>query len=102
MEYDGTPFSGWQIQDGRTTIQGELEKKLSIILNQSVKITGSGRTDAGVHALGQAANFTAFTGISPDELKKGINSMLKGPIVIHTCEEADPDFHARYSAISKE
>lgn len=102
MEYDGTPFSGWQVQNKQITIQGELEKVTSMILNQPIKIIGSGRTDAGVHAMGQVANFTAQTRMSPPELKKGLNSLIKSPIVIRTCEEVDIDFHARYSALSKE
>lgn len=102
MEYDGTPFSGWQVQNNRITVQGELEKVISLILNQPVKITGSGRTDAGVHAMGQVANFISHTRISPSELKKGLNSLIKSPIVILTCEEVDAGFHARYSAFSKE
>ncbi len=103
MEYDGTPFSGWQIQKAQTTIQGELEKALSLILNQQVNIMGSGRTDAGVHAMGQVASFTVNTRRSPHEIQKGLNSLIKkSPIVIHRCEEMDGDFHARYSAISKE
>ncbi len=102
MEYDGTPFSGWQVQNNRITVQGELEKAISLIFNQPVKITGSGRTDAGVHAMGQVANFISHTRISPAELKKGLNSLIKSPIVILTCEEVDTGFHARYSSLSKE
>jgi len=103
IEYDGTLFSGWQIQNDQSTIQGELEKALSLIMNQPVKVMGSGRTDAGVHAVGQVANFTASTRLSPHELQKGVNSIMKKkPIVIHRCEEVDGEFHARYSALSKE
>ncbi len=102
IEYDGSCFSGWQIQKDRPTVQGELEKALSRILNQTVKINGSGRTDAGVHALGQTANFTATTAIFPEDLKKGVNALIKTPIVIRKCSIADPDFHARYDAVSKE
>ncbi len=102
IEYDGTPFSGWQIQNNRSTVQGEIEKSLSQILNQKIKINGSGRTDAGVHALGQTANFFAATSIPCQALKKGVNSIINGPIVIKKCETVDSDFHARYSAVSKE
>lgn len=102
MEYDGTPFSGWQVQNNRITVQGELEKVLSLILNQPVKVIGSGRTDAGVHAVGQVANFKVETRISPSDLQKGLNSLLKRPLVIHSCEEENSDFHARYGALSKE
>ena len=102
IEYDGTNFFGWQIQNDRKTIQGEIEKALSLILNQKIRITGSGRTDAGVHAFGQVANFHADTNIQPQNLKKGINSLIKHPIVIRECSIVDNDFHARYNAVSKE
>lgn len=101
-EYDGTHFAGWQVQTGSTTVQGELERAISMILNQPVKVIGSGRTDAGVHALGQVANFHADTDISPENLLKGINSVIKTPIVIRSCNIVDPQFHARYNALSKE
>ncbi|SMC49516.1 tRNA pseudouridine38-40 synthase [Desulfocicer vacuolatum DSM 3385] len=102
IEYDGTPYAGWQIQPRQSTIQGEIEKVLSIILNQPVTLTGSGRTDAGVHAMGQTANFHAATSMTCPPLKRGMNSMLKGPIVIREIEEVPDHFHARYHAISKE
>jgi tRNA pseudouridine38-40 synthase len=102
IEYDGTSFFGWQRQLKEITIQGELESALSLILNQKIKINGSGRTDAGVHALGQVANFHAETSMYPGILKKGINSLMKQPIVIHDCSLVDSKFHARYNAKSKE
>ncbi|MBU8911669.1 MAG: tRNA pseudouridine(38-40) synthase TruA [Desulfobacterales bacterium] len=102
IEYDGTEFFGWQRQKDKKTIQGEIEKALSKILNQKIKISGSGRTDAGVHAFGQVANFYADTGILPPDLKKGMNSLIKQPIVIRECCIMDDDFHARYKAVSKE
>jgi len=95
-------FSGWQIQNDRITVQGEIEKALSRILNQKIKINGAGRTDAGVHAMGQVANFHAATSISCYDLKKGVNSIIKRPVVIRKCEIVDSDFHARYNALSKE
>ncbi len=102
IEYDGTPFFGWQRQPEKITVQGELESVLGIILNQEIKIHGSGRTDAGVHALGQVASFHAETNMDPEILKKGVNSLMKHPIVIRNCSHADSEFHARYSAKSKE
>ncbi|OQY00456.1 MAG: tRNA pseudouridine(38-40) synthase TruA [Desulfobacteraceae bacterium 4572_130] len=102
IEYDGTLFSGWQIQKNKKTVQGEIEKTLSHILNQKIKINGSGRTDAGVHALGQVANFHANTLINYFDLKKGFNSIIKYPIVIRELYKVDFDFHARYHAVSKE
>ncbi|CCK80571.1 tRNA pseudouridine(38-40) synthase TruA [Desulfobacula toluolica] len=102
VEYDGTDFFGWQRQNDKKTIQGELEKALSMILNQDVRISGSGRTDAGVHAFGQVANFHVNTGILPQNIKKGVNSVIKQPIVIRECQIVDNDFHGRYKAVSKE
>lgn len=102
VEYDGSHFSGWQVQKRGVTVQGELERAISLILNQPIKVIGSGRTDAGVHAIGQAANFHARTDISPENLLKGLNSIIKTPIVIRSCHIVPSDFHARYSATSKE
>ena len=102
VEYDGSGFSGWQIQKNQNTIQSELEKALSLILNQKIKIFGSGRTDAGVHAYGQVANFLAETKLSADNIKKGTNSIVKNSIVIRECHKVHNDFHSRHDAISKE
>ncbi len=102
IEYDGTGFYGWQRQKKEQTIQGELEKVLSLILNQEIHIHGSGRTDAGVHALGQVAHFHADTQISQADLKKGVNSLIKHAIVIQECRSVPHEFHARYNAVSKE
>lgn len=102
IEYDGTLFFGWQRQKDKKTIQGEIEKALSIILNQEVNISGSGRTDAGVHAFGQVANFHAKTRLAPHDIKRGINSLIKDPIVIRDCSRVPDEFHAQYHAVSKE
>lgn len=102
IEYDGTGFYGWQRQADRITIQGELERTLSIILNQGITIAGSGRTDAGVHARGQVASFSVDTRLEPAALKKGVNALMKHPIVLRECSLVDADFHAQYSAVSKE
>ena len=102
IEYDGTGFLGWQRQKEDPTIQGELESALSHILNQKIHIRGSGRTDAGVHALGQVAHFHANTQMDPQMLKKGVNSLVKSAIVIRDCCLVDESFHAQYNARSKE
>ena len=102
IEYDGTGFLGWQRQKEDPTIQGELESALSHILNQKIHIRGSGRTDAGVHALGQVAHFHANTQMDPKVLKKGVNSLVKSAIVIQDCSLVDESFHAQYNARSKE
>ena len=101
IEYDGTPYAGWQVQPRQTTIQREIQKALSIILNQPITLTGSGRTDAGVHAMGQTANFHATTAMACPALKRGLNSMIKGPIVIREIQEVADHFHARYHAQAK-
>lgn len=102
IEYDGQHFFGWQKQKNKKTIQGEIEKTLRLILNQKIKITGSGRTDAGVHAFGQVASFHADTNILPEKIKKALNSLIKDPIVIRKCNMIDTAFNARYNAVSKE
>ena len=100
-EYDGTNYFGWQIQRDQRTIQQEIEKHLSKILNSHIKIHGSGRTDAGVHALGQVANFKTTSTIKPASLKKALNSLLDKDIRIKSVSKVDKDFHARFSAKKK-
>ncbi len=102
IEYDGTLFFGWQRQPKGATIQGELESALGHILNQKISIRGSGRTDAGVHSLGQVAHFHARTQMDPLVLKKGLNSFIKSAIVIRECSVEADTFHAQYQAKSKE
>ena len=101
IAYDGTDYKGWQIQTSGPTIQGVIEDKLGIILNQKTAITGSGRTDAGVHALNQVAHFMTHSNIEPESLKKGLNSLLPPDIVVKELNEVDADFHARYGAKSR-
>jgi len=101
IAYDGTDYKGWQIQTSEPTIQGIIEEKLGIILNQKTRIAGSGRTDTGVHALNQVAHFKANSKIEPESLKKGLNSLLPPAIVVKELSEVDADFHARYSAKSR-
>jgi tRNA pseudouridine38-40 synthase len=102
IEYDGTGFSGWQRQADHPTIQGELEQVLSRILNQPISLAASGRTDAGVHAWGQVASFCADTDMPAPVLKKGVNGLMKHPIVLKECVRVTDGFHAQYSAVSKE
>ncbi len=101
IAYDGTDYKGWQIQNNDPTIQGTIEEKLGIILNQHTRITGSGRTDAGVHALSQVAHFCTRSKLDLNELQKGLNSLLPPDIVVKEVADADDDFHARYSAKSR-
>jgi tRNA pseudouridine38-40 synthase len=99
--YDGTAYHGWQRQRADRTIQGEIEKALATMTGKSVSLEGSGRTDAGVHAVGQTASFSSDAGLGPDIYLKGLNSLLPDDILIRACESAGPSFHARYDARSK-
>jgi len=101
LEYDGTDFAGWQIQARGRTVQGELARSLEILLKEPIRPTGSGRTDAGTHALGQIAHFHTASQLPTDRILRGLNGLLPADIAIRTVDEAPPDFHARYSAKSK-
>ena len=101
VEYDGTDFSGWQIQPGKRTVQGELEKALKTIFNKKIRVTGSGRTDAGVHATGQVASFASPKKIPPGELKNAINGNISYDIFVKECKKVHEDFNARFSASSR-
>ena len=101
LSYDGTDFSGWQYQPDRPTIQGWLEAAVGKILGEPVRLCGSGRTDAGVHALGQVANFKTSSAIPPRNLVKALNDVLPPTVRIRTAQEVADDFHARYGVRSK-
>lgn len=113
IEYEGTYYCGWQTQtarnnpkkqthrEGRKTIQGEIEKALKIIFKQNLKLIGSGRTDSGVHALGQVANFKTQSSMPVEEMLNALNANLPADIAITNVENAAPDFHAQYSVKSK-
>ncbi len=101
IEYDGTDFHGWQVQADGRTVQGAIEKALLRMTRQHVRIAGSGRTDAGVHALGQVANFRCETGLTADAFFSGLNSLLPDDIVIKSCEAVDISFHSRFDAVRK-
>lgn len=101
IEYEGTHYHGWQVQPNGVSIQGEIEAALQMMTRQKVKLLGSGRTDAGVHALGQVANFTCDTAITPEAFHKGLNSILPDDIVIRDVTKVPLQFHARFNAKSK-
>lgn len=101
IEYDGTHYCGWQRQPNGCSIQQTIETALQTMTRQNVTLIGSGRTDAGVHALGQTANFICDTGLDPQAFQKGVNSLLPADIVIRTCTEVSLQFHARYDVKSK-
>ena len=102
IQYDGTDFHGWQVQENDRTIQGELERVIGMLADAKVAVVGSGRTDAGVHAEGQVANVKMPDGkFTPDQLKNAINGNLWRDIRILKCEKAPDEFHARFSAKHK-
>jgi tRNA pseudouridine38-40 synthase len=101
VEYDGTSYHGWQRQKNEHTIQQEIERALLTMTGKKILLTASGRTDAGVHALGQVANFHCDTALSPQSFQNGINSLTKDDIVIISCDIVDENFHARFDAKSK-
>jgi tRNA pseudouridine38-40 synthase len=101
IEYDGSGYHGWQRQPNGISIQEVLEDKLALITNGAVRLIGSGRTDAGVHAVGQVANFKTETKIECSGLLRGINSLLPMDIAVREVMDVNDEFHARYSAKSK-
>lgn len=103
VEYDGTPFVGWQKQEGRLSVQSVLEKAVSIAVREPVDVQGSGRTDAGVHAVGQVAHFDCATPQNEYKLRESINALVRPhPISIKAVEAVSDDFHARFSARQRE
>ncbi len=101
LEYDGSNYHGWQRQAGLLTVQEVVESCLGIMLGRRVTVRASGRTDAGVHALGQVINFYAKTRLNPEDFQRGLNSLLPDDIVVKGAEEVDHSFHARFSALKK-
>lgn len=102
IAYDGTNYSGWQLQKNDKTIQGMIEKAITkLTKNQNIKINGSGRTDSGVHAIGQVANFKTHSDIPLDKWPIALNQQLPGDIRIKQAKLVDDQFHARFSAKSK-
>ena len=101
IEYDGKSFNGWQKQPNKLNIQGEIERAIEELTGEKIDLIASGRTDAGVHALGQVANFRTESNIPTDKFAIAINSKLKKSIVIKSAEEVDEKFHSRYSVKEK-
>ncbi len=95
IEYDGTNYHGWQVQPGMTTIQGVLQEAMARIAGEEVTIIGAGRTDAGVHALGQVASLRAKFSHPPDTLRRALTSLLPPDIAVTAVEEAPDDFDAQ-------
>jgi tRNA pseudouridine38-40 synthase len=101
LSYDGTDFSGWQVQPGERTIQGELQQALGRVTGEKPLPQGSGRTDAGVHALGQVASFALEAPIPPGNLLRALNRTLPAAIRVVEAKMAPRSFHARHSAVAK-
>jgi tRNA pseudouridine38-40 synthase len=101
LAYDGTQYHGWQYQKNGLSIQAVLEERIHVITRERARVIASGRTDAGVHALGQVCHFETRSRLEPDELKKGLNSLLPPDILVRRAEAVPASFHARYSARSK-
>ena len=101
IEYDGTHFFGWQYQPNKRTVQGELQSALRKILSEETKLTGAGRTDQGVHALGQVANFHTESELPLLSIRKGINALVGDDIYVKDIGVVGDDFDSRYSAKTK-
>jgi tRNA pseudouridine38-40 synthase len=102
IEYDGTPFVGWQVQDNGTSVQGVLAAAIEAFSGEKVMVQGAGRTDAGVHALGQVAHFDLTKEHEPDTVRDAINAHLRPhPVAVLTAEKVAADFDARRSAVRR-
>jgi tRNA pseudouridine38-40 synthase len=102
VEYDGGPFAGWQRQDNGASVQGALEEAIFKFSGERVTVTGAGRTDAGVHALGQVAHFDLEKEFAADKVRDALNHHLRpAPVAVIDAALAAPDFHARFSATAR-
>jgi tRNA pseudouridine38-40 synthase len=102
IEYDGGPFVGWQRQDNGPSVQGALEEAVYRLSGETVTVTGAGRTDAGVHALGQVAHFDLAKEFSGDKIRDALNHFLRpAPAAVLDAAVAAPEFHARFSATAR-
>jgi tRNA pseudouridine38-40 synthase len=101
IEYKGTSYAGWQVQPEQSTVQGEITQAIFRVTSQQVEVTGAGRTDSGVHALGQVANFKIDHHLAPERYRDALNYHLPDDIRIRNSEAVSDDFHARFSAKSR-
>lgn len=101
LQYDGTRFAGWQRQPDARTVQGELERVVERLFNSPTAVTGAGRTDAGVHARGQAAHLGVADRWTTPKLRRAMNALLPADVWIADAADAPADFHARYSAVAR-
>jgi tRNA pseudouridine38-40 synthase len=102
LEYDGSRYHGWQFQDGLLTVEGELRRALQCVTGEVPRLTAAGRTDAGVHALGQCVNFRLVKRMLGPALQAALNAHLPADIVVREAEQTSDAFHARYSARTRQ
>ena len=101
IEYDGSNYFGWQKQNNKETVQETIERAILAVTGEKINLTGSSRTDTGVHAKGMVANFKTNTSIPPNKIKFALNNKLPDDIVIINSEEVSEDFHSRYNSKGK-
>jgi tRNA pseudouridine38-40 synthase len=101
IEYDGTDFSGWQVQPEARTVQGDIESALADLAGESTRVTGAGRTDAGVHALGQVASVTTSLDLPAERIGHALNARLERDVRVVQVEDVPESFHARFDAVSR-
>jgi tRNA pseudouridine38-40 synthase len=101
VAYDGTSYSGWQFQPDKPTIQGAIEATWQSLTQETLRVTAAGRTDAGVHALGQTVGLATETRLTNEDLHRGLNALLPDDIAVVAIEDARENFHATYDAIGK-
>ncbi|MFH1865565.1 MAG: tRNA pseudouridine(38-40) synthase TruA [Candidatus Eisenbacteria bacterium] len=101
IEYDGTDFSGWQVQPGTRTVQGDIEFALADLAGESTRVTGAGRTDAGVHALGQVASVATSLDLPAERIGHALNARLERDVRVVQVEDVPESFHARFDAVSR-
>jgi tRNA pseudouridine38-40 synthase len=101
LEYDGTNYAGWQRQSDQPTVQATLERVIGRVTQATLAVVGAGRTDSGVHALGQVASFRTERRLSPGDWARALNGLLPDDVCIRSVEIVPDDFHARYSAVGK-
>src|SRR3954471_325140 len=101
VAYDGTSFSGWQFQPDKPTIQGAIEATWQSLTQETLRVTAAGRTDAGVHALGQTVGLATETRLTNDDLHRGLNALLPDDIGVVSIEDAAKNSHAPYDAVEK-
>ena len=102
LHYDGTLFNGWQVQDRGRTVQGEIEKGIEILTKERIRVSASGRTDSGVHALGQVIHFDLAGSIDLQRLCIGLNGILPADISVKNAYIVDDNFHSRFTALKRE